>query len=218
VAWGNSSVVARENSSVEARGNSSVVARENSSVVARENSSVEAWENSSVEAWENSVLRVFSTSIKVVLHGFSVCFADADLDFKLDVKSKHVHIQKIKPLDWFERNGVEKTKKLTLYKKVSNGFKTQENTINETLWEIGTTVIHHNWNPSAEECGKGKFHACSKPYFCDEFRNKQGDRYIAIEVKKTDVYEWNNNPSFPHKIGFREGKVLYECDKFGEEI
>ncbi len=54
VAWGNSSVEARENSSVEAWGNSSVEARGNSSVEARENSSVEAWENSSVEAWGNS--------------------------------------------------------------------------------------------------------------------------------------------------------------------
>jgi hypothetical protein len=54
VAWGNSSVVARENSSVEAWGNSSVVARGNSSVVAWGNSSVVAWGNSSVVARGNS--------------------------------------------------------------------------------------------------------------------------------------------------------------------
>ena len=54
VAWGNSSVEARENSSVEARENSSVAALGNSSVEARENSSVVAWGNSSVVARENS--------------------------------------------------------------------------------------------------------------------------------------------------------------------
>src|SRR3990167_2255941 len=66
------------------------------------------------------------------------------------------------------------------------------------------------------ECGEGKFHACSRPYFCDEFRNNNGDKYIAIEIKKDDLYAWPN-PVYPHKIAFREGKVLYECDKFGKE-
>ncbi len=67
VAWGNSSVEARENSSVEAWENSSVVAWENSSVVARGNSSVVARENSSVVARENSqiVNRLFSGTIQV---------------------------------------------------------------------------------------------------------------------------------------------------------
>ena len=54
VAWGNSSVEARENSSVVARENSSVEAWGNSSVEARGNSSVEARENSSVEADGNT--------------------------------------------------------------------------------------------------------------------------------------------------------------------
>ena len=88
VAWGNSSVEARENSSVEAMenssvvarenssvvawGNSSVVARGNSSVVARENSSVVAWGNSSVEAMENSSVEARENSSVVAWGNSSV--------------------------------------------------------------------------------------------------------------------------------------------------
>lgn len=53
---------------------------------------------------------------------------------------------------------------------------------------------------------------------CDEFRNEIGDRYIAIRVALVDVYVWEDHPSYPYKIGFRKGKVLYECDRFGEKI
>jgi len=71
---------------------------------------------------------------------------------------------------------------------------------------------------SQEECGEGKFHACSRPYFCDGFRNKTGDRYIAIEVNKEDLFEWKKNPTCIHKIVFKKCKVLYQCDKFGKRI
>ena len=220
VARGNSSVEARENSSVEAWGNSSVVAWENSSVEARENSSVVAWENSSVEAWENVVVRVFSAYLKkVILYGFAVAIVSATITVNIEKKSEYCHIHQItKDLGWFERNAVEKTPVITLYKKVSKDFKTQENKKNETLWLVGSTVNHPAWNPTNGECGEGKFHACSRPYFCDEFRNEKGDRYIAVSIKLEDLYEWKNNPDYPHKIGFRACEVLYECDKFGKKI
>jgi len=150
------------------------------------------------------------------MFGFSVCFKPFDLKIKIK-KSENVHIQNIKPLGWFENNGISKTKAIILYKKVSKDFLTQEGTPNETKWKIGTTVTHPNWLPDKEECGPGKFHACSRPYFCDEFRNMPGDKYISISVKLTDVFEWKNNPQYPHKIGFREGKVLCECDSFGNK-
>jgi len=226
VARENSSVVARENSSVEAWGNSSVeawgnssvVARGNSSVVARENSSVVALGNSSVEAWGNSVVRIFRTVKKVALYGFSVCFKPFDLKFTIEKISKTAIIQNVKDVGFFERNGIKKTNKVVLYKKVSKDFLTQEGTHNETLWKIGTTVKHPSWNPKESECGEGKFHAVSRPYFADEFRNKHGDRYIAIAIDLKDIYEWKNNPSYPHKIGFRRGTVLFEVDKFGNKI
>jgi len=211
VAWENASVVARENASVEAW--------ENASVVAWENASVEARGNASVVARGNACLRLdqYSPNCKVKLFGFSVCFKPFDLKISIQ-KTENVHIQEIKPLDWFENNGIEKKEKIILYKKVSKDFKTQEGTPNETLWKVGSKVTHPNWQPKNGECGEGKYHACSRPYFCDEFRNQSGDKYIAIEISLKDLYEWKDNPSYPHKIGFRKGKVLFECDKFGKDI
>jgi hypothetical protein len=40
--------------------------------------------------------------------------------------------------------------------------------------------------------------------------------YIAIRVALVDLYEWPN-AEYKHKIAFREGTVLYECDRFGKE-
>jgi hypothetical protein len=226
VAWENSSVVALENSSVVAWvnssvvawGNSSVVALENSSVVARGNSSVEAWENSSVEARGNSVVRIFSERIKkIALYGFAVAIISATITVKIEKKSEYCYIQVTRDLGWFERNAVEKTETLILYKRVSKDWKTQENTENETLWLVGSHVTHPKWNPKKAECGEGKFHACSRPYFCNEFRNKPGDRYVAVSIKLEDLHEWTENPAYPHKIAFRKGTVLYECDRLGKE-
>ena len=218
VAWGNSSVVAWGNSSVEAWGNSSVEARGNSSVEARENSSVEAWGNSSVEAWENSVVRLFSNLCKIVLYGFSVLFKDISIKCKIEIKSKNVLIQTTKLLPFLEREGIEVIKgKVILFKRVSKDFKTQEGSKNETIWKIGETLTVPNWNPKDDECGEGKFHACSRPYFCDEFRSNSEDKYIAIKINKKDLFEWKR-PIYPHKIAFKKGKVLYQCNKFGKEL
>jgi len=226
VAWGNSSVEARENSSVEARENSSVEARENSSVeawgnssvVARGNSSVVARENSSVEAWGNSVIRLIAECfVKVTLFGFSVLIKPKSLKVKILKKSKTALIQNYKPLEWFEANGIEKTANVNLFKRVSKDWKTQEGTPNETEWKIGTTLTHSSWKPKENECGEHKFHACSRPYFCDEFRSTVGDRYIALKIARKDTYAWKN-PQYPYKIAFCKGTVLYECDKFGKKI
>ncbi len=231
-AWENSSpsIVARENSSprIVARENSSpsIVARANSSpsIVAWANSSprIEAWENSSprIEARENSVIRGMQLSIKCTVELFSCATLIIPFNLVLKVKkSKSANIQRVKPItDWFDRNGIKKKKKIILYKKVSKDFKTQENTNNETVWVIGSALEHPNWNPSEEECGEGKYHACSHPYFCDDFRNQIGDKYIAIEIALEDLFEWKENCQYPHKIAFRKGKVLFECDRFGEKI
>jgi hypothetical protein len=106
---------------------------------------------------------------------------------------------------------------VTLFKRVSKDFLTQEGTINQTEWKIGSTVIHDAWDPSSGECGAGKFHACSRPYFCDEFRSDDGDLYVAIRVAVADLHAWEN-ASYPHKIAFRECVVLHQCDRFGESI
>ena len=210
-AWGNSSVEAWENSSV--------VARENSSVVALGNSSVEARENSSVEARENSGIHLCSDFSVITLFGFAVCWALAK--GKILKKSKTATI--IKPespkgvKDWLESQAIEIEKKsVVLFKRVSNELKTQEGTENETVWEIGKTIEHKNWSPKDSECGDGKFHACSRAYFCDEFRDLHGDRYVAIQIAVSDLYAWPN-AEYPHKIAFRKGTVLYEVDRFGKK-
>ena len=210
-ARGNSSVVARENSSVEAR--------ENSSVEARENSSVEARENSSVEARDRASTQVFSDSSIILLFSFAVAIVAKNLKAKITKKSKTAYIHEVEFVnDFFEREGIDiKKGKVILFKKVSNDFKTQENSKNETLWEVGSTVTHKDWKPESGECGEGKFHACSRPYFCDEFRSNKGDKYIAIEVTVKDTHQWKN-PDYPHKIAFRECKVLHECDRMGKEM
>ena len=120
---------------------------------------------------------------------------------------------------YIKRFNLEKTDGgVIIYKRVSFDYKTQEGTSNETLWTIGSTVEHPSWNPSREECGAGKFHACAKPFWCDIFRKNKTDKYIAIEVAEEDLYEWTNNPSCPQKIGFRKGKVLNETNRMNLPI
>jgi hypothetical protein len=234
-AWGHSVVEARGHSVVAARGHSVVAAwghsvvaaREHSVVTAREHSVVTAWEHSVVTAREHSVVTAYATvcvhllsdASSVLLFAFAVCIQLAK--GKITKKSKTATV--IKPQlkkgagAWLELHGITSATKVTLYKRVSVDFKTQEGTENETLWEIGTTVVHPSWNPKENECGAGKFHACATPYLCDDFRDKKNDTYVAIEVAKKDLYAWPGDPSFPHKIAFRAGTVLFECDKYGNQ-
>ncbi len=221
VAWGSSHVEARESSHVEAWGSSHVVAWGSSHVVAWGSSHVEAWGSSHVVAWGSVSVSVQSTISIVDLFGFSVAILVA-LSKNVHKKSKTATI--IKPVvewttkGWLEREGIKINKnKVILYKRVSKDFKTQEETKNETLWAVGTTLEHPTWKPETEECGEGKYHACSKGYFCDEFRSNDGDKYVAIEIAVKDLYAWKE-ASYPHKIAFRKGKVLYEVDKYGEKI
>lgn len=108
--------------------------------------------------------------------------------------------------------------KIILYKRVSDDFKTQEYTSNETKWVIGEYIEHHNWDPKNSECGGGKFHACALPFLCDKYRYLPNDKYIAIEVDLKDIFDWQEEKNHPNKIAFRAGTVLYECDWLGNKI
>ena len=243
--WGNASAVLWENASAELWENASAVLRGNARAEFRENARAELWENARAELrgnasaelrenasavlrenasavlWGNSFIRIADLFFQgfLTLWGYSIAVVPFNIKIKITKKSKTAIIQRYKPIDnWFERNGIKKSKKVIFYKKVSKDFKTQENTKNKTVWEIGSIVEHPNWNPKESECGEGKFHACSRPYFCDEFRNELEDKYIAVEIDRKDLYEWKDKPSYPYKIGFRKGKVLYEVNKYGEEI
>ena len=192
--------------------------------IARGNSSVVAWGNSSVEARENSSVKTIRGYFKgiIKLFGFSVAWKYKTDQLRIEKNGANCIIQEFTDLPYLEREGVPVVEdKVILYKRVSHDAKTQENTKNETLWIVDTTVSHPAWNPGKEECGPGKFHACSRPYFCDNYRNTKGDYYIAIEVKVNDLHEHKDNPHHPHhphKIAFRECKVLYKCNRFGNEI
>ena len=172
-----------------------------------------------IESSGNAIVKILKNLSKLILNlkDFSIGILSFNVKVKVK-KSKTATLIKQKQLNYFQKYNIKIIKgKCVLYKKVSSDFKTQENTINETLWEIGKTITHKNWNPTKSECGEGKFHACATPRFCNEFRNNFGDRYIAISVKIADTYEWKNG-NYPTKIAFREGKVLYECDINGKKI
>ena len=113
---------------------------------------------------------------------------------------------------WLGRHGVDVSETVILYKRVSAEFKTQEGKDWETMWTPGTTLEHAAWNPTSSECGAGKYYACAEPFFCDQFRETAGDKYVAVEIAMEDLASWDNHPTYPHKIGFRRGVVLYECD------
>jgi len=48
-------------------------------------------------------------------------------------------------------------------------------------------------------------------------RSNPGDKYIAIEIAKKDLYAWEN-PQYPYKIAFRRCKILFECDSLGRKL
>jgi hypothetical protein len=220
-AYDNASVVAQDNASVQAYDNSSVKAYGNSSVEAHGNSSVKAYGNASVKAWGNVGVHLCSDSAAVALHMFAVCWILCK-KARLTVKSNTATVIEPKTKGgtegWLEKQAIEPNNgKVIVFKRVSVDFKTQEGKPQETLWTVGSTLEYRDWDPKKEECGHGKFHACSRPYFCDEFRSKQDDIYIAIEVNVSDLYAWEK-PAYPHKIAFRKGTVLYRCDRFGREL
>ena len=228
-ARGSAHVVARESAHVVARESAHVVAWESAHVVARGSAHVVARESAHVEAWESAHVVARGS---VAVHNHSVgttlelyAFAAAWLIAKAKNLARHgdnttvIHPERSKGAEgWLEDDAVAVTDgKAVIFKRVSNDWKTQEFTANETVWIVGTTVTHKAWNPTEEECGEGKFHGCSRPYFCDQFRIDAGDRYLAIEVKVADLHAWENGV-YPHKIAFREGKVLHEVNKYGQPL
>lgn len=185
------------------------------------NSSVVARGNSSVVAHACVGVHLQSDLASVVLFAFSVCWILARSATRVKKESPTAIV--IEPAfrdgveGWLDKEAIEDGATIVLYKRVSKDFKTQEREPWETTWTAGAKLEHPKWSPSRGECGEGKFHACSRPYFCDEFRTVQGDRYIAIEVAKADLYAWPN-PAYPHKIAFRAGKVLHEVNRLGKPV
>ena len=176
--------------------------------------------SSHVEAWGSVAVHAHSDDVIVNLFMFAVCF----LLSKAKVSKKSETATIIRPTTpkgtdgWLTSQAIKPGASVILFKRVSKDYKTQEGTANETAWLAGSTLEHAAWNPTQAECSGGKYHACSRPYFCDEFRSVDGDKYIAIRISKKDLYSWPTNPQYPHKCAFRKGTVLYECDRYGKKL
>ncbi len=211
-AWGSSHVVARGSSHVEARGSSHVEARGSSHV--------EAWGSSHVEARGSVAVHIQSPLSVVEIFGFAAAWLIAKAKITKHGKNCRVIEPKTKAgaHGWLENEAIKPGGgKVVIFKRVSAAWKTQEGTANETDWTPGKSLAHPAWEPKSGECGPGKFHACSRTYFCDEFRNTLGDRYVAIEVAVKDLHVWPNG-DYPHKVAFRAGVVLHECDRYGKKV
>ncbi len=233
-AWEQAHVEARGQAHVEARGQAHVEAWEQAHVVARGQAHVVAWEQAHVEAWEqahveargqahveareHTTTQVQSDDAVVLLFSFAIAVIAKAIKHRITKKSKTAHIQTWEPEPYLTREGIAvKAGTVILFKRVSSEFLTQEGKPWETKWTPGVTRTHPAWSPYGSECGQHKYHACSRPYFCDEFRSKTDDQYVAIQIAVKDLYEWPN-PHYPHKIAFRKGKVLYRCDRYGNKI
>ena len=201
----NATVEAWENATVRASGNATVHASGNATVEASGYATVRARGNATVEAWWNVVIRRDSESVTIKQRSPRVRVVD-----RITILSTE---------DWLTCHGRDPDGPAhILYKRVSQGYLTQEGTSHETAWRPGTTVVHPAWAPANNECGAGKFHACAMPWMADEFRNEEGDRYVAIQVNQDDLYAWRGIPTYPNKIAFRVGRVLHECDRDGNKI
>ena len=184
------------------------------------NSIAELRDNSRAVLWGTSTAHVHGLSAAVDLRGYSAAFAHVAAKVKRHGKTTTI----IKPvalkgtLGWLGRECVAvKRGTVVLYKRVSSEWLTQEGTKNETSWKPGARLAHKAWDPTSSECGEGKFHGCSRPYFCDEFRGAAGDRYVAISVHVDDLHAWDDG-QYPHKVAFRAGRVLHEVDQWGDEV
>ena len=210
-----------DSSTVTAYGSSTVTACGSSIVTAYDSSTVTACGSSTVTACDSSTVTAYDSST-VTACGFAVAVLWGSA--KIRKKGKYAKVVRQRVLkaktlaEWIDINDVEvKGQFVTLYKRVSVDLKTQEGEANETLWAIGSSLVVPNWDPAGSECGAGKFHGCPAPRYCDEFRTKAGDRYVAIKVAKKDCKVWPD-ARYPHKIAFRAGTVLHECDKNGKKI
>ena len=185
---------------------------ENATVHASGSATVHAWGSATVRAWDSATkLYGYEDSVFILHNGSSMTSLTNEVTVKV--------INKPATLDsWISKKCVQYTSEdAIIYKRVSSDFKTQEGTKNETLWIVGCQIEVPNWTPDKEECGEGKFHACDKPWHCDEFRSNIGDKYIAIKVRREDMKFWPNG-FYPNKVAFKKGFVMYECDIDGNEI
>ncbi len=221
-ASGSATVTAYGSATVTAYGSATVTASGSATVTASGSATVTAYDSATVTASDSAGVHCHADGVTTILLGFAVAWAVAK---KAKITAKSATATIIRPITsegasaWLEGHGIELGPEgVILFKKVSAKWQTQEGTANETLWTPGATVTHPAWEPERQECGPGKFHACPEAFFCDEFRNATGDRYVAIRVAVADLFAWPGRREYPHKIAFRSGAVLHEVDVHGRKI
>ena len=231
---GKSIVYAYHNSNVNAMDESTVFAFNISTVIAHNSSTIYANDYSRVKsngiyvtiiAYDDSFVQTYNHKSINMHHNTIVCDYTTIGHTSIKLHGNSImQTYKIAFADlaqWIKYNNATLIGQdyILLYKKVSNDYKTQENTTNETSWLPGTTVEMpmYQWNPAHRECGAGKFHACAYPIACNHYRDEKNDKYVAISVNINDIYVWTP-PSYPKKIAFRKGTVLHECDITGNKI
>mgnify|MGYP001617184426 CR=1 FL=1 len=199
VAWGNSSVVARENSSVVAWGNSSVVARE----------------NSSVEAWGNVFIRLFcalkikaSAHVVVMLHG----------EAKKIIGGKRIKANKPKtPKSWCDHHGVKTTNGVaTLFKAVDEDYSTSNARKVNIFYKPGEVPVALDWDGGKAECGGG-LHFSPAPSVALSF-NPNAKKFVACPVKLKDI-SVHPDGYHPYKVKARGCCApVYEVDRKGNRM
>ena len=221
-AYGSAAVTAYGSAAVTAYGSATVTAYDSATVTAYDSATVRAYGSATVTACGSATVTAYDSGTTLTLLGFAVGVLFAKARVAKRGKNAVVVRQAPRPAkdlpEWVEFNLATKQRgKLILFKRVSKDFQTREGTDNETLWRPGSVVEHPDWSPKHQECGEGKYHACASPFFCDQYRSSVGDRYVAIEVAARDTYVWPH-AQHPHKIAFRKGRVLYECDAMGKKL
>ena len=199
VAWGNSSVEARESSSVVAWGNSSVV----------------AWENSSVVAWGNVFIRLFgalkinaSAHVVIMLHGKA----------KQIIGGKRIKANKPKtPQEWCSHHGVSvKDGIATLFKAVDEDYSTSKARKVNVFYKPGEVPIAPDWDGGKAECGGG-LHFSPTPYLALSF-NYDAKKFVACPVELKDI-SVHPDGDYPDKVKAKGCCApVYEVDRKGNRL
>src|SRR5947209_7929655 len=101
-------------------GNATIEAGDNATVRAWGNATVQAGGNATIEAWGYVCLRVTSTSVKVALYGFAVCYLFCALNVEVHSTSVTVIRPKIETAEqWLQMNVLTWDSEVVLYKRVS---------------------------------------------------------------------------------------------------
>ena len=233
VAWGQTTVEAWGQTTVEASGQTTVRASDQTTVRASGQTTVRAWDQTTVrasvqttvgawdqttvrawgqttvEAWDQTTVRAWDQTT-VRASKFVAIHRNGDTP-----KVKGGVIIQIPAMDtaeeFFDYYGSDvKRGKTIVYKLLDENFVSDHG----TTYTPGTTATCPDWNARAE-CGGG-LHFSPHPFMARKYSN--GTRFVACEVKVSDVVVIPQSVGAPDKLKTQACKVLHECNEDGEKI